>query len=81
MSKYFTLSGYFESNSVRVFRVLKVITIIFFNELFESLNAPTYVICHALNSQHCNLVLLHATRSIRISRAVESRTLWCIYRK
>ena len=45
------------------------------------LNSSTYVICHALNSQHWNLVLLRATRSIRIARAVESRTLWCIYRK
>ena len=53
----------------------------FVNELFESLNAPAYVICHALNSQHWNLVMLRATRSMMIARAVESRTLWCIYRK
>ena len=45
----------------------------FVNELLESLNAPTYVICHALNSQHWNLVLLRGTRSIRIARAFESK--------
>ena len=51
----------------------------FVNELFESLNAPTYVKCHAHNSQHWNLVMLRATRSMRIARAVESITLWCVY--
>ena len=70
MSTYLTLSGYFESNSVRVFLVLKVLLLLFINELFESLNAHTYFICHVLNSQHWNLVLLCATRSIRIARAV-----------
>ena len=66
MSTNFTLSGYFESNYVRVFQVLKF----FINELFESLNTPTYVICHVVNSQHWNLVLLCATKSIGIARAV-----------
>ena len=58
MSTYFTLSGYFESNSVQVFRVLKVLLLLFSNGLFESLNEPTYVLCFVLNSQHLNLVLL-----------------------
>ena len=75
MSTYFTLSGYFESSSVWVFRVLKVLLHSFVNELFESLNAPTYVICRAINSQHWNLVLLRVKRSMRKARAVESRTL------
>ena len=70
MSIYFTLSRYFESNSARVFRILQVSLKSFINKLFESLNAPTYVICHAFNSQHWNLVLLCTIRSIRIARAV-----------
>ena len=49
MSIYFTLSGYFESNSERVFGVLKVLLYSFVNELIESLNEHTYVIYHALN--------------------------------
>ena len=41
MSIYFTLSGYFESNSVRLFRVLKVLLYSIINTFIESLNAPT----------------------------------------